>query len=296
MYKLVILGCENSHAKNFLQVIEKENLKSEFEVIGVYSDEKEAAEKLNEEFGVAIMDNFDDAVGKVDGVIITARHGANHHKYAKPYMESKIPMFIDKPITADLEDGIEFMKELKALGVKISGGSIIPHEPEAQEIKKIRETEELGRVQGGNLLFPWSDDANYGGFWFYTQHLAQNMLEVFGQDVKAVSALKAGTTIGLVAQYPEFTVTGSFLQKSVGYFTEIFCEKGRKSLCHELSGETVYRDTKLEAFTFFDLVKGGEMKESYADVFRPVFLLDAIQKSYESGKVVEVSDPASFLD
>jgi len=37
------------------------------------------------------MKNYDDAVGKVDSVIITARHGDNHYKYAKPYLASKKP-------------------------------------------------------------------------------------------------------------------------------------------------------------------------------------------------------------
>ena len=295
MYKLVILGCENSHANSFLKVLEKENLKSEFEVIGVYSDETEAAEKVSAEFGVPVMKDYAEAVDKVDGVIITARHGDNHYKYAKPYMESKIPMFIDKPITANADDAIEFMNELKALGIKVSGGSIIPHEPEAQEIKKIRETEEMGRVQGGNLIFPWSDDEKYGGFWFYTQHLAQNLLEVFGTDIKAVSACQAGTTISIVAQYPEFVVTGTFLKKSVGYYTEIYCEQGRKSLQHELSGESVYRDSKNELLKYLEMVKGGEMKESYTDFFRPVFVLDAIKKAYETGKTVEVADVDALL-
>ena len=151
MYKLVILGCENSHANNFLKAFEKEKMNAEFEVVGVYSDEAEAAESLGDEFGVPVMKNYDDAVGKVDGVIITARHGDSHYKFAKPYMESKVPMFIDKPITANVDEAIEFMKELKNYGIRVSGGSIIPYAPEAQKIRKIRESGEMGAVQGGNL-------------------------------------------------------------------------------------------------------------------------------------------------
>lgn len=295
MYKLVILGCENSHANGFLKAIEKENLKSEFEVIGVYSDEEEAAKKVSDEFGIPVMEDYADAVGKVDGVIITARHGNNHYKYAKPYLDSKVPLFIDKPITANADDAIEFMNILKQNGIKASGGSVIPYEKEAQEIKKIRESGEMGRVQGGNLIFPWLDDAKYGGFWFYTQHLAQNLLEVFGKDIKSVSASQAGTTISMIANYPDFTVTGTFLTKAVGYFTEIYCEKGRKSLQHEITSESFYEDTKGELFRYFDLVRGGEMKEGYADLFRPVFVLDAIKKAYETGETVEIADVDALL-
>ena len=99
--KIVILGCENSHANAFLGFIRDKEEFSDVEVIGVYSHEREAAEKLNEQFGVPVLSSYEEAVGKVDGVIVTARHGDNHYKYAKPYIESGIPMFVDKPITFD---------------------------------------------------------------------------------------------------------------------------------------------------------------------------------------------------
>ena len=98
MKKIAILGCENSHANAFLTFIKEKEEFADICVVGVYSDQREAAEKLNAKFGVPVMDGYADAVGKIDGLIITARHGDNHYKYAKPYIDSGIPMFIDKPI------------------------------------------------------------------------------------------------------------------------------------------------------------------------------------------------------
>ena len=46
MYKVVILGCENSHANNFLRLI-AEGHYPEIEVIGIYSNEPEAVQKLH---------------------------------------------------------------------------------------------------------------------------------------------------------------------------------------------------------------------------------------------------------
>ena len=104
MYKVAILGCENSHANQFLKAVLNENLVSDIEFVGVYSHEPEAAAKLNELFGVPVAQSYDEFVGKVDGIIVTARHGDNHYKYAKPYLDSGIPVFIDKPITCTEED------------------------------------------------------------------------------------------------------------------------------------------------------------------------------------------------
>ena len=87
MKKVVILGCENSHADTFLKLIQTGNY-PEIEVVGVYSDDRAAAEKLNSAFGVAVMDRYDQAVGQVDGVMVTARHGDNHLKYAALHRKS----------------------------------------------------------------------------------------------------------------------------------------------------------------------------------------------------------------
>ena len=86
MKKIVILGCENSHADIFLGFIKNDMKFSDIEVSGVYSDEKSAAEALSEKYGVKVMNAYDEAVGEIDGVIVTARHGNNHYKYAAPYI------------------------------------------------------------------------------------------------------------------------------------------------------------------------------------------------------------------
>jgi predicted dehydrogenase len=113
MKRIAILGCENSHANNFLKYIKDNPSLADVEVIGVYSDEEEEVKILCDTYGVYAMKSYDEFVGKVDGVIVTARHGDNHYKYAKPYIESGVPMFIDKPITCSEEDAAAFLQELK---------------------------------------------------------------------------------------------------------------------------------------------------------------------------------------
>ena len=131
MYKVAILGCENSHANAFLRAVIEEKVVDDIEFVGVYSDDPAAAQKLHDMFGVPAAERYDEFVGKVDGILITARHGDNHFKYAKPYIESGIPMFIDKPITCSEEDAQEFMGLLKQHNIRVSGGSVLPTSPES---------------------------------------------------------------------------------------------------------------------------------------------------------------------
>ena len=82
MFKVAILGCENSHANAFLDLVINQKLVDDVEFVGVYSYDAEAAAKLTDKFGVYAAKEYDEFVGKVDGIIITARHGDNHYRYA----------------------------------------------------------------------------------------------------------------------------------------------------------------------------------------------------------------------
>ena len=66
MYKLAILGCENSHADNFLSLIRSEKL--DIEAVGVYSHVPEAAEKLSEKYGVYAAKSYLFAVDEFDDI------------------------------------------------------------------------------------------------------------------------------------------------------------------------------------------------------------------------------------
>lgn len=46
MYKVAILGCENSHANSFLKTVLEQKVCDDIEFVGVYSDDVEAAKKL----------------------------------------------------------------------------------------------------------------------------------------------------------------------------------------------------------------------------------------------------------
>ena len=162
MFKVAILGCENSHASTFMNDVLNGKLVDDVEFVGVYSDNMEAAQKLHEKYGVAVADSYDAFVGKVDGIIITARHGDNHYKYAKPYIASGIPMFIDKPITCTEEDAKAFMDELKAYNVPVTGGSVCVLADHVQELKKAVQEGTYGKVFGGFVRAPFLLDAQNG--------------------------------------------------------------------------------------------------------------------------------------
>ncbi len=280
MKKIAILGCENSHANNFLKYNIKEGMfADEIEFVGVFSEDESAAQKLNEEFGVPVMKSYDELAGKVDAIMVTARHGKNHYKYAKPYIEKNTVMFIDKPITTSEADAIEFMKVAKENSIKLTGGSSCVHADLVRSLAKKRMDGELGRVLGGYLRAPVNMQNDYGNFWFYSQHLTQVMCEVFGYYPKSVQAFVKLPTVTVVVRYDDFDVTLSFEEAVDGYFVYVNTDD-------DIVGGRYMLDVVFsrEFEEFRGLLNGDEQRQSYSEFIAPVFVIDAINRSLESGK------------
>lgn len=282
MKKIVILGCENSHADTFLKFIKEDKKYSDVEVLGIYSNEAEAVKKLQNQFGVPALNNFDEAVGKVDGVIITARHGDNHYKYAKPYIKSGVPMFIDKPITVSEEEAEKFMAELSANGVRITGGSSCKHDAFVQQLKYDVENNVGGKTVGGIVRCPLNSKSPYGGFYFYAQHLVEIVCEVFGRYPKAVTATACGDKTLVTFRYDDYCVSGLYIENNYVYFVARMSEEGDKAA--ELSIDYNNPCFKKEFDEFYQLLSGGEQKISYKDFISPVYIMNAIERSLKSGK------------
>ena len=287
MKKIAILGCENSHADSFLKFIKNKEEFSDVEVIGVYSDDTVAAEKLHNVFGVPVLADYADAVGKIDGLIITARHGDNHYKYAKPYITSGIPMFIDKPITVKEEEAVTFMRELRENGVKISGGSSLKNDIYVAKLKEEAQKEENGKTISGVVRAPYQSKNLYGNFYFYAQHLVEMVCEIFGRYPISVTAKQNGKQIHVLFHYEDYDCVGVFTDGIYVYYAARMAEKATTG--YEIPNDSgwFYREFK----EFYELLGGAEQGITYEDFISPVFIMNAIERSLASGKEEAVGKP-----
>ncbi len=280
MKKIVILGCENSHAKAFLKAIRENEQFRDVEAIGVYSDDTEAMRLLHEEFGVAMMADYAEAAGQVDGVVITARHGDNHYKYAKPYIDSGVPMFIDKPITVREEEAVEFMRRLKASGTRFSGGSSLKQDSYIAELHRDAEEQVGGRTLGGFVRAPYQAENEYGGFYFYSQHLVEMVCEIFGRFPLSVTARKNGTQLHVLFHYEDYDCVGLYLDRNNRYYAARVSEAQTKGFEIPSTNDWYYK----EFAEFHELLLGGEQRISHEAFISPVFIMNAIERSLLSGK------------
>ena len=289
MKKVVILGCENSHADMFLNFMQQGGYE-EMKVVGAYSDDPAAMKRLQDNFGVPPMTSFDEAVGKVDGVIVTARHGDNHYTYAKPYIQNGAVMFIDKPITVSQQDALQLARDLKAAGVRVTGGSCCKHIEIIQTLKREHLSETGGKTVGGFFRAPVDLDNPYGDFFFYSQHLVEMVCEVYGYHPRAVHALTANGVVNVTFRYDGFDVSGLYVHYNDAYFA------ARCSVADTHAEEIVLDGDsacfRIELDDFYRLLLGGEQSRSLTEFIAPVFVLNAIYRSMQSGKEEPIEEYA----
>ena len=277
MYKIALLGCENSHAEAFLKIIQQEY--PDIQVMGVHSEYPGAAEKLQEKFGVPVMASSDALVGQLDGLIVNARHGAHHYPLAKPYLDDGIPLFIDKPTTTTEEDARAFAAELSKRNIQVCGGSVLKFAKSIQELKELVKSGEKGQAMGGFFRAPISLENEYGGFYFYAQHLVQMFGEVFGYQPKSVRACQVGEQVSCTVRYEGFDVSAVYLNNSHVYYGAVNFPEEVYAPATSMAGAA-----SAEFKEFYDLLVGGKMDQSYENFFGCVFIVNAIMRALESGK------------
>ena len=290
--KVAILGIESSHAWSFASKLagnEKAPMFDDVELVGVYGDSTIAGTELGvEEIKKCseceyFAEKSDAFVDTADAVMITARHGGLHLPYARPYLEKGLPVWLDKPITTDIEDMKEIVRLAKVHHAPICGGSCLVF---SEEIRKLRDyvKENREKIRGGHVTAPIQMANPYGNFWFYAPHLVQMMTEIFGIEARSVTATRTEDSVQAVYKYDDFSVSAFF---GTGYTATVYT--GTDSA--ECANVTLTGCADAELEEFYHMVKTGQGAEDYRAFAAPVFIIEATIKAFEEGTEVEINIP-----
>lgn len=288
-FKIGVIGTENFHAKEFTGYFNKADANGEFmypdcHVTYVFGHYPEENEKLVNEFNAdMVASNIEEMVKSVDAVMITARDGKFHAEFARPFIEAGIPAFIDKPFTCDTKEALELVKLAKEKGVPLCGGSSLKYSKDIQELRA--KVQALGeKAKGGYIAAPLQFNSEYSGFWFYASHAAEMCLETFGWQPKSVFATEKNGSVQAIVEYENYSVVCSFVDFNFASYTAVVfgvSDADRRNV----SLDGVFQS---ECSVFVEMLRKGTMEHSYEQLIAPVLFLDAVKRSYETGKKVEI--------
>ena len=279
MYRIAILGSENSHCMGFASVLAPKNGERRFpeiELVGVAGDEA-SNRAILEKTAVTRAETDPSAfLGEVDAVMVTARHGGRHLPFARPYMDRGCGIWLDKPITASVTDAREVVRLAREKGFPLCGGSSLAGAEGTLAMKKLA-AEKPDAVTGGHVTAPVNLVNEYGNFWFYSQHLVQMVTEVFGQKIAGVSAVREENGVRASFRYPSFTVTAYF---GTGYSITVYLGGYDVRTVRVDLGAEYYMPELMEVY---GMLKDGKVRQTPEEVVYPVFVIDALIRSMEEG-------------
>ncbi len=293
MIKLAILGTESSHAWYFASILapkEGERKYPDVELIGVYGDasNEEALSGIEKVKQLSLCNRFakdyNEFLDEADAVMVTASNGAKHFEYAESYIKKGKFVWVDKPITWDPIEATKMWELSEKYGAVLCGGSTMRYDDVVQDIsRKVKEWNKP--IMGGNISAPLIIDEKYGGFWFYSQHLVEMMVAIFGTDVKSVSATREGDVVRAVYHYEGFTVSTFY---GTGFSAVVYLNGGDAyGKSFDLSA-TFYMPP---LDNFYKSIKNKKSDKTKKEFISSVYIIDATIKAYSSQMEIVVNLP-----
>lgn len=279
------MGTDNSHALIFSQMangLDKANYVPGLEVTHLFGLDDKRNREVSEKGKVPnIVSDPKEMLGKVDAAFIEFRHGGLHLKYAKPFIEAGIPVFVDKPLAASTADARKLLSLAKKNHVPFTSFSTLRFTVLVQEIRNLFAREEpvyLSIVSPGDL------ESQYGGLVFYGIHPAEIFNQIIGVGAKDVIATRKGKDISAIIRHAK--LSGQVrISPNIPYLFAVEAITEKSYLSEKIDASTCYKDGLLKLWEMLDT---GAWPLTDRQMFEPVAVVNAIEKSLPKGKWVKV--------
>jgi len=292
MYKIGIIGTENSHALAFAKIINLpvngKRLYPDAKVVGAFGgaggDEASAQAIVDQAGAEFVATCTEDFFGKVDAMIITNRKGSLHMQYAMPFIEKGLPVFIDKPFTSNIAEAEALIAAAQKHGALLSGGSACKLAYDVQILQSnVQQLIASDNFISASINYAADTASEYDGFFFYAPHLTEMTLTIFGPDVNHVLALENSGTRTCILRYGKYDISLHYTKDAPASSCVLYAKNGNTfrnidmHMCYEL-----------EVAAFINMLRTGEMPAPYESLVLPVRVMSAIEESVKTWHAVAI--------
>ena len=143
--------------------------------------------QLRDQLGVEIVDTIEELCSKVDGVMLESVDGRPHLKQATPVIKAGKPIFVDKPVAANLKDVIEVFRLAKQNNVPCWSSSSYRY---GDAIAGIHNNPALGEIKGCDVFGETSWAEYHPDLYLYGIHPVTALFVVMGTGCQSVSRIR----------------------------------------------------------------------------------------------------------
>lgn len=282
--RIGIIGAENSHTIGFGRMFNTDKKFPGMEVKYVWGETEAFAQNAMEKGNIPNMVKEPiEMLGKIDALIVDHRHAQYHLEPAIPFIEEKIPTFIDKPFCYRAKEGKEFLQLARKTGTPVTSYSSVAHSAATFDLKEqVRNMEGITQVIRTG---PADFTSQYGGIFFYGVHIVQPLLYIFGEDVERVRVSRNGSYGNATLKFSSgLFATLIIKEKARGW--ETFVETPKQLV--ELKPRAEQSDPPKNYADMAEMFRTGKEPRAHQSILNCVSVLEALEKSGKTQKWVEV--------
>jgi predicted dehydrogenase len=193
-----------------------------------------------------------------------------------PFIEAKIPLFIDKPFCYRRAEGRRFLARARQLKVPVCSFSTLPKQASFKQLKK--DVAKLGKIYTVISTGPCDIKSKWGGIFFYGIHQVDMILRLTGYDFYRTQIVKGkGQNHSANILFKSGTVGTMNLvgEGRTPFHISVVGEKGR--IDQEIITDESMYFTGIKDFV--RMFKTGKTVETDETMLGPVAVLESLQKS-----------------
>ena len=140
---------------------------------------------MREEFDVPTVDSVAELLERVDAVLLESVDGRRHLAEARPVIEARKPLFIDKPFADNFGNARQIYELAKAHDCPIFSSSSLRYDV---NISALKADAEIGEIVSCDAYSPATLDPSNPGLFWYGIHGVEILYTLIGQGCASVSA------------------------------------------------------------------------------------------------------------
>ena len=238
-----------------------------------------------EDMGIELVSDVDELIGQIDAVLVLSLCGSAHLDRARPFLETGVPTFVDKPFACSVSDAEDMVALANQHNTLLFNASALRFSEEAQLMRERQAT--LGPVNGAVTYGPSKRADGNPGLFHYGIHSVELLFELMGTGCTAVTATSstdAKAVTGLWSDGRIGTVRGVRTGATRYGFTA-FCEHAVVN--ENVSTRYAYRNLCRAILQSFDSGETAVSHTSNLEVIR--FVAAAIASEEQGGRPIELN-------
>ena len=299
--RIGIIGCDTSHVPAFVKIFNDPKASGDLagcRVVAAFPGgspdlpaSRDRVQKFTDELrkqNIEIVESIPELLKRVDAVLLESVDGRPHLAQARPVIEAKKILFIDKPLAGSLADAIAIAELAKKNDVPWFSSSALRFGPETVALKS---NAKVGEIVGVDAWSPCPIEEHHPDLYWYGIHGCELLYTLMGPGCETVTRVQSG---GGEKEGGEL-VTGTWKGGRIGTFRGIRTGKedygavvfGKKGIATQLGFEG-YKALDEQIGRFFKTRVPPVAAEETIELM--AFMEAADESKRQGGKPVKISE------